>query len=141
MTTPPRVPVDADEHPLVEPELRGYTRWPGMLVMLAPLVVSPLVALINEEVAYVVVPWACYHETAGWVRVVPAVSLIVLIVLALVSLRDWRRVGGGTTAERATIADRVRWVALAGLGVTGISTLAVGSFRVATWMVFPCARS
>jgi hypothetical protein len=141
MTTPPRLPADAAEHPLVEPELRGYTRWPGMLLMLSPFVISPLVALINQEVAYVVVPWACYRGVAGWVRVVPAVALIVLLALALVSFRDWRRVGGGTAADQATVADRVRFVALAGLGVTGISALAVSWQWIATWMVLPCLRS
>jgi len=142
MTVPPRIPaVDASPADESASELRGYTRWPGILLMLAPFVVSPLVALVNEEVAYVVVPWACYRDAAGWVRVVPLVSLVVLIALALVSFGDWRRVGGGTAANDATVADRIRFVALAGLGVTGISALAVVWQWVATWMVHPCLRS
>ena len=140
MTTPPRHPVDAarDEP---APEHRVYTRWPGVFLMIAPFVLSPLVALVSEEVAYVVVPWGCYRDAAGWVRVVPAIFLVVLIVLALVSFRDWRRVGGGTAADEATIADRTRFVALAGLGVTAISALMVVFQWVATWLVFPCSRS
>lgn len=109
--------------------------------MLAPFVLSPVVALVNEEVAYAVVPWACYRGAAAWVRVVPLVSLLVLIALALLSLRDWRRVGRGTATDDATIADRTRFVALAGLGITGISMLAVVWQWIATWMVQPCLRA
>lgn len=109
--------------------------------MLAPFVVSPLVALTNEEVSYFVVPWACYRDAAGWLRVVPIASLFVLVILGLVSLRDWRRTGGGTAAEEATVADRTRFVALAGLGVTGICALAVLWQLIATFVVHPCLRS
>lgn len=140
MTTPPRPPlIDARED--APAELRAYTRWPGIFVMIAPFVVSPIVALVNEGVAYVVVPWACYRDAAGWLRVVPVVSLIVLAVLASISLRDWRRTGGGTETAEATVADRTRFVALAGLGVTGISALAVLWQFIATWVVHPCLRS
>ena len=140
MTVPPRTPpIDArDETPH---ELRSYTRWPGIFLMLAPFVVSPLVALVNEEVAYVVVPWACYRDAAGWLSVVPIVSLLLLAGLALVAFRDWRRAGGGTAAEQDTVADRTRFVALAGLGVTGISMLAVAWQLLAMWMVHPCSRA
>lgn len=140
MTLPPRPPaVDPRDEPL--PELRGYTRWPGIFAMVAPFVVSPLIALANEEVAYVVVPWACYRDAAGWLRLVPLVSLVGLVALALLSARDWRRTGGGTATDAATIAERTRFVALAGLGVTGISALAVLWQWLATWMVHPCSPS
>lgn len=142
MTVPPRVPAaERPPHDVPPPELRTYTRWPGIFAMIAPFVVSPLVALTNEEVSYVVVPWACYRDAAAWLRVVPILSLVVLAVLALLSLRDWRRTGGGTETSDATVADRTRFVALAGLGITGISGLAVLWQFIATWVVHPCLRS
>ena len=143
MTTPSPRPFDSrdtarDDAPR---ELRAYTRWRGILAMLAPFVVSPIVALANQGIAYVSVPWACYRDAAGWLRVVPAASLVVLIGLALLSWRDWRRVGGGMHTDDATVADRTRFVALAGLGVTGLSALAVLWQFIAMWVVHPCLRS
>lgn len=120
---------------------RTYMRWPGILMLAAGIVIAPLVALINEEVAYVVVPWACHRGAPLLIRIVPAISLVVVVVLGLVSLRDWRRAGRGTHTDDATLADRTRFIALAGIGLSGLSALMILWSWIATWMLSPCARS
>lgn len=84
---------------------------------------GPVVFLLNLQVNYVMVDWACNtgHEWA--LHVVHAAALVVVAAGTLLGIMLWRRVGGGWPDPRGGSESRSRL--LAALGTLGGLTFAV----------------
>jgi protein-S-isoprenylcysteine O-methyltransferase Ste14 len=111
----------------------------------APLVRSDLAARILFDLALVAV-FALQHSgqarpawRAAWARRLPpateraAYSLLSGVALALV-LGVWRPIGGVVWAAEGPVARAALWLALvAGWGLAGVSTLAMGGVELLGW--------
>jgi uncharacterized membrane protein YidH (DUF202 family) len=111
-------------------------RWRLSLALLA----GPLLALVFQALAYADVPWACNGGSATALHVLAAIFVVVTIAVLVDAFAMWRRSGRGAETDRATAADRSRFLALTGMLVSGASLLLVIAMWVPVFVFDPCAR-
>lgn len=100
------------------------------------LVAVPLLALIDQSVAYVTALWACTHQSTLAVQGVHVPFLVAAIVASFVAGRQWR-----ASAERAKENDvygRRHFLAGVATGVAALSALVIAVMWAGTWVLRPC---
>jgi hypothetical protein len=88
--------------------------------------------VLDLQVSYAMVKWACRHDRREVLVLFSAGSLCLLAFAGWMSWSSWTQLRGART-EGATREDRSYFLAIAGLALTGIFTLLVLSsvvFRV-----------
>jgi hypothetical protein len=90
------------------------------------IVVAPLVFLTSLSAVYALAPWACATQRHGWLNLVPAAALIVVVVALALSWRELRAAPGPEIESK-----RQRFLACVSLGESALFTVAV----VAQWLV------
>jgi hypothetical protein len=120
--------------------LSRYDRWPGIVGLAYGFVGAPLSALYMQVIAYNGVQWACGHNDVITIQLVPVIFLLLGVIAAWISWRDWTSVGRVTRAEGATVSDRTRFVALSGLILSSYAVV----IMIALWLpmiIFdPCQK-
>ena len=117
------VDVRPEAPPREHPPVSDLALWTSVLS-------GPLVFLLNLEVSYVMVDWACDTGSEWALHLVHLVSLAAVVAGTLLGAALWRRVGrswpdpGGTSDSRSRL--------LAALGTLGGVTFAVSI--VAQWI-------
>jgi nitrate/nitrite transporter NarK len=120
--------------------LSRFDRWPGILGLAYGFVGAPLAALYMQVIAYAGVQWACGHRNPITVHVVPVIFILLGIVAVWISWRDWAVVGRRIRAEGATISDRTRFLALAGLILSTYGVVLMLALWLPMIVFNPCQR-
>lgn len=120
------------------PALSRFDRWPGILGLAYGLVGAPLSALLMQVSAYAGVQWACGHGTVAVVHIIPAIFIALAGAAAWISWRDWTTVGRIGRAENATITDRTRFVAVAGIVLSLYSIVIILAMWLPLVIFDPC---
>lgn len=121
--------------------VRYFSRSWGLLSLVIPWIVPPLVVLATEEVSYMSVPWACARQAPVALHVVPVVALIVIALCGMLARRDWARTGRGVEDEAATVLTRSRFLAILGLAASIFCALIVLAMWLPMFIVGPCLHS
>jgi hypothetical protein len=100
------------------------------------LIVVPVLALIDQSVAYATTTWACAHQSVVAVHAVHAPFLAVAIAGTVLAWKGWRRVSP-TVAESETLARR-RFVAGLATGASALSVLVILAMWVPAWVLGAC---
>jgi hypothetical protein len=103
------------------------------------LVLAPMLALVDQSVAYAFVPWGCAHQHALGIDAVHAVFLAATLLLAA---RSWRDLRAATAAAAAAgvegwPGDR-RMIARIGLLAGLLSALVIAAMWIPHWAISPC---
>ncbi|HEX8245903.1 MAG TPA: hypothetical protein VF541_20485 [Longimicrobium sp.] len=99
---------------------------------------GPMVVLLGQWAAYVLVPDACARQSSIFVHLVHAVALLLLLAGYLVSHRDWVRLGRSEPDERPGPEHRARFMAFSGMITNGFMALVVLAMWLATFLFSPC---
>lgn len=104
----------------------------------APVVGAPLVVLLDLEVVYALVPWAC--RTGARLPFAATVLAAVLLVLGLgaLAVRTWRSAGGGWPGEEAAHGARTRFLGALGAFVCLFSGAVVLALASPFLALHPC---
>jgi hypothetical protein len=100
------------------------------------LVAVPVLALIDQSVAYTTSVWACAHQNTLVVHAVHVSFLIVAIIGAIVAAHRWRA-SAGAAGENDSLA-RVHFLAGLATGAASLSALAIAAMWAVTWVLRPC---
>jgi hypothetical protein len=101
------------------------------------LIVSPLLALTDQTVAFAMVGWACAHQSVALLHASHALFLAATTAAAVGVGLQWRE----TAIARAGVPEAARQTHfLAGLAVTvaALSAAAVAAMWIPTWLIPPC---
>lgn len=103
-----------------------------------PVIGAPFVVLLDLQVVYALVPWAC--RTGARLPFVVTVLAAVLLVLGLgvLALRTWRAAGGGWPGEEVAHGARTRFVGALGLLVCAFSLAVVLALAAPFLALHPC---
>ncbi|HUQ80534.1 MAG TPA: hypothetical protein VM076_05345 [Gemmatimonadaceae bacterium] len=101
------VDVRHEAPPREHPPVSDLALWTSVLS-------GPLVFLLNLEVAYIMVDWACNTGHDWAVHVVHLVSLALAVAGVLLGIALWRRVGGGWPDTAGGSTSRARLLAVVG---------------------------
>lgn len=94
--------------------------WPALLV-------SPLLVLLEQAVAFALTPWACAHQAGAWLHAVPAGFTLLALLLA------WSATWGRLHARPATRGHAPIAVAMGWFCV-----LVLLALWLPLWVLEPC---
>jgi hypothetical protein len=123
-----------------EQALSRFDRWTGIFGLLYGTIGAPLSALYMQLSAYAGVQWSCGHHNPITVHVIPVTFLLLAVIALWLSWRDWSAVGREIRAEGATITERTRFVALAGVILSAFSTVLILALWLPMIVFNPCQR-
>ena len=103
-----------------------------------PVIGAPLVVLLDLQVVYALVPWAC--RTGARLPFVVTVVAAVLLVLGLgaLAVRNWRAAGGGWPGEELAHGVRTRFMGALGVLVCVFSAAVVLALAAPFLGLHPC---
>ncbi len=113
----------SDDRPLVE--------WAGVLA-------GPLAFLLNLQVSYMLVPWACATGAQGTLYFVAAGALLLSGLGGLTSWRVWQRRGREWPGDEAGAVPRSRLLAVLGLLTSVLFALVIVAQGIPTFILSAC---
>jgi hypothetical protein len=108
--------------------------WAGVLV-------GPLATLVQLQTNYALVLWACGAGRTWALHAVASAALLLCVGAGLLSLRNWRKAGGGWEDEGAGVLPRSRFMSVVGMFVSLMSALVVVAQWIAVFIYNPCQRT
>jgi hypothetical protein len=102
---------------------------------------GPLVFLLNLQVNYVMVDWACNSGNDWSLHVVHLTSLILCVGVALLGLTLLRRAGGGGPDSGGGSASRSRLLATVGLLGGALFAVSILAQWIAMMVLGTCLRA
>lgn len=100
------------------------------------LLLSPVLALADQGIAFSMAGWACGHQQALAIHATHLAFLIAAATSALLAWQAWRgSVGAG--GDGATPARR-RFLAGLATASGALSTLVIAALWAPTWVLSPC---
>jgi hypothetical protein len=102
------------------------------------LIVSPLLALADQGVAYALVPWACANQVTAPLNAVHAVFFVLAALTAMPAWRAWRTASASVGPEAAPATERMKAIAAAGLMLAALSCLTIAAMWMAHAALSPC---
>ncbi len=105
--------------------------WAGVLV-------GPMAALMQLEVNYALVLWACSHHSTWPLHLVSVLALLLTIVAGLLPFRLWQRLSVAEDAEGPPA--RARLMALVGILISIVMSLVIIAQWLAVFINDPCER-
>ncbi|HEY9024744.1 MAG TPA: hypothetical protein VIO33_22960 [Burkholderiaceae bacterium] len=97
--------------------------WPALLL-------APLLALLEQALAYALSTPLCQRQMGPWLHLVPAVSLVLVLVCSALALVDWRRRAGQPAG---------RFISGVSLGMGALCALTIAAMWVPIGWLSPCA--
>jgi len=111
-----------------------------LAVLAAALLVPPLAFLLNLQINYTLVPWAC---STGHEFVLHLVSVGTLLVAAsggLVAWREWKRCGPGPPEGQGGRAPHFRFVSVIGILMSSLFALVILAQWIPNFVLSPCQK-
>ena len=102
---------------------------------------GPLVFLLNLEVNYVMVDWACTTGNELVLHIVHLVSLILCVGVAVLGLTLLRRAGGGWPNSGGGSASRSRLLATVGLFGGALFAVSILAQWITVMVLGTCLRA
>ena len=127
--------VSTEPHATAIPEVdRGH----GLAAQWFGLLFAPAVFFVHLEFAYLLVLWMCHGGNRLWVHSIGAVAVGLAIVGAFVAWRTLGRAGRVSPGEAGGALPRARFLAICGIGVSGIIVLLLAMQWIAGFSIPPC---
>ena len=119
-----------------DPDIRV---WPALLL-------APLLALLDQSVAYALVTPSCALQTTAWLHLVAGLSFLLVAAMTVLAWKAWRRmaVAAETPGSKMTASDategRVRgqFIALVAALAGSMSLLVVLAMWLPIVVLSPC---
>jgi len=120
-----------------EPPFDARNAWRRTLEWI-PVIGAPSVVLLDLQVCYALVPWAC--RTGARLPFVLTVLAAVLLLLGLgaLALRTWRSAGGGWPGEEIAHGARTRFLGALGVLLCVFSGAVVLALAAPFLALHPC---
>ena len=118
-----------------------FARLPAMLRLATSVLLGPSAALVNQGIIYIAMIWACGPGSSLALHLIPLLCLAAAVAAGFIAYADWTRVGRGVQVDGATVDDRSRFLALAGMGASALSALVIVAQWVAIFVFGPCMRA
>lgn len=118
-------------------EARGYWDDAGLMMLMGGLLIGPAAWFLDLQISYALVKWACATGHRAVLLAVPAASFAAICLAGWMSWTSWRKLG---VADRtgASVEDRSRFLALAGLGLNAVFALLVLTSLAPRILLTPC---
>jgi uncharacterized membrane protein (DUF4010 family) len=110
----------------------------GSIWLWPALVFAPTLFLTQMSLNYSLVEWACSSQKHGSLHIIPAVSLVIVLVTIALAVRDWQHSRRLAEKDGGDPASRSAFLALTGVAVASMSALAIVLQWATQFAINPC---
>jgi hypothetical protein len=103
-----------------------------------PAFLAPLIALVDQGVAYSLVQWACATQHVEAIHWVHFIFLAVAITVTLPAWADARTLGAERGSDTTGVTGRARMMSAAAALSGALSALVILAMWAPTWLLSPC---
>lgn len=119
-------------------EARDYWEHVGLMLLIGSLLIAPFAWLLDMQISYSLVKWACEHDRRGVLLLMPLGSLALIGVGTAMAWSCWMKLRGVGNEEGARMVDRSYFLALAALGMNAVFALLVLTSLAPRYVLSPC---
>jgi hypothetical protein len=117
---------------------RHYWEHVGLAKLMGGLLLPPFAWLLDLQVSYATVKWACAADARGVLFALPLLSLSLVAAGGWMSWSCWAVLRRGASTRGARTEDRSYFLALAGLAMTGVFFLLILTSYAPRYFLSPC---
>ncbi|HEV7859215.1 MAG TPA: hypothetical protein VGO91_11405 [Pyrinomonadaceae bacterium] len=124
---------------MVNKDKQKFKTTAGLLALWVGLLCGPLAWLLQLQVGYTLVPWACAHDVnAISLHLVTVVALLLTSLGGFISWRNWQRTGKKERDDEGEAVSRSRFMALLGLFTSAMFFLTILVQGIPSFILHPC---
>lgn len=105
-----------------------------------PILITPLIALLQLSANYALVPYACEKQAHAPIHLVAAVSLAGAIAGVWMAWGAWREAGGHAAGAWGDPLSRRRFLAAIGMSLSALMALTIIAQWLTSAFIAPCIR-
>ncbi|HJQ70616.1 MAG TPA: hypothetical protein VKA70_16685 [Blastocatellia bacterium] len=109
-----------------------------LLALWAGVLLAPFAFLLNLQISYALVPWACSAGQPFWLHVASCGSLLLSLLGLFTAWRNWQKAGRESKVEGGDPRARSRFMAMLGLLMSGLFSLVILAQWIADFIIDPC---
>ena len=117
---------------------RHYWDHIGLAKLVGGLLLPPLAWLLDLQVSYATVKWACAANAREVLLLFPVGSLAIVAIASWMSWSSWTRLRADAAPESARMEDRSYFLALAGLAMSAVFLLLILTSYIPRYFLSPC---
>jgi hypothetical protein len=108
------------------------------MMLLAGFLLPPLAWLLDLQISYAMVKWACENDRSDLVLLMPLGSLALLGVGTWLSWSCWAALRAGAQSQGGRLEDRSYFVAVSGLAMSAVFGLLILTSVIPRYVLSPC---
>jgi hypothetical protein len=119
-------------------EARHYWEHVGLAKVIGGVLLPPFAWLLDLQVSYATVKWACAADARGVLLLLPLGSLAIVAFATWMSWSSWMQLRGNASSEGARMEDRSYFLAVAGLSMSAVFLLLILTSFAPRYFLSPC---
>lgn len=117
---------------------KEFNRPGGIFLTWMGVLVGPFAFLLNLQLSYMLVPWACVSGQVFWLHVAAGASLLLALLGLSLAWRAHRKSRDGRQGEGGSAAARSHFMATLGLLMSSLFALIILAQWTANFIIGPC---
>jgi hypothetical protein len=117
---------------------RSYWEHNGLTRLVAGLLLPPFAWLLDLQVSYATVKWACAADARWVVLVLPLGSIALVALAAWLSYSCWTMLRHEAAPEGARMEDRSYFLAVGGMAMSAVFLLLILTSYAPRYLLSPC---
>ena len=123
---------------MTAPAARHYWDDIGLVKLIGGFLLAPFAWLLDLQVSYVAVKWACANDRRDVLFLFPLGSLTLVALAGWLSWSCWRVLRADADPEGGRMQDRSYFLAFAGLAMTAVFGLLIITSLAPRYFLSPC---
>ena len=119
-------------------EARHYWEHVGLAKLVAGFLLAPFAWLLDLQVSYATVKWACAADQPGVMLLLPLGSLALIALGTWLSWSTWAMLRSDASLEGARMEDRSYFLAVSGLAMNAVFLLLIVTSYAPRYLLSPC---
>ena len=119
-------------------DARPYWDDAGLVKLLAGVFIGPAAWLLNLQVNYSLVKWACASGNGEALAAFPAIALALVAAGFVLSFRGFAQLRAEADPQGGRVVDRSYFLAVAGLALNAVFALVLATGGALHFVVGPC---
>ncbi len=117
---------------------REYWEHVGLTKLVIGLLLPPFAWLLDLQVSYAAVKWACAADARGVLLLLPLGSLALVALASWASWSCWTMLRHQASLEGAAMQDRSYFLAIGGLAMSAVFALLILTSYAPRYFLSPC---
>ena len=119
-------------------EASSYWEHVGLMMLVGSFLLAPFAWLLDLQVSYSMVKWACENDARAALLLMPLGSLLLIAAGSAMAWSCWTKLRGHARGEGGSIIDRSYFLALAALAMNALFALLILSSFAPRYFLSPC---